>query len=68
MHHCSADVDAGGADRLTYPSGSRAFAAAAGADRCTLIVYDGLYHEVHNEPVQTRVPVDVVAWLDQHLA
>jgi alpha-beta hydrolase superfamily lysophospholipase len=58
----------GGADRLTYPSGSQAFAAAVGAERCTLIVYDGLYHEVHNEPQQARVSADVVAWLDQHLA
>lgn len=58
----------GGADRLTYPSGSRAFAAAAGPKRATLIVYDGLYHEVHNEPEQARVAADVVAWLDQHVA
>lgn len=57
----------GGADRLTYPSGSRAFAAALGAERCTLVVYDGLYHEVHNEPEQSRVSADVVAWLDRHL-
>jgi alpha-beta hydrolase superfamily lysophospholipase len=58
----------GGADRLTYPSGSRAFAAALGAGRCTLIVYDGLFHEVHNEPEQAQVSADVVAWLDDRLA
>ena len=58
----------GGADRLTYPSGSRAFASALGAERCSLIVYDGLYHEVHNEPEQARVSADVVAWLDRQLA
>jgi alpha-beta hydrolase superfamily lysophospholipase len=58
----------GGADRLTYASGSRAFAAGAGSDTCTLIVYDGLYHEVHNEPERARVLDDVVAWLDHRLA
>jgi alpha-beta hydrolase superfamily lysophospholipase len=58
----------GGADRLTSPSGSRAFATALGTERCTLIVYDGLYHEVHNEPEQARVSADVVAWLDERIA
>jgi len=57
----------GGADRLTYASGSRAFATAVGDDACTLIVYDGLYHEVHNEPERARVLDDVVAWLDRRL-
>ena len=57
----------GGADGLTYASGSRAFAAAVGGDACTLIVYDGLYHEVHNEPERARVLADVVAWLDSRL-
>ena len=54
----------GGADRLTYPSGSREFAAALGPQRATLTVYDGLYHEIHHEPEQAQVLGDVVAWLD----
>jgi alpha-beta hydrolase superfamily lysophospholipase len=61
-------ADAALASRLTYPSGSRAFAAAGGAERCTLIVYDGLYHEVHNEPERARVLEDVVAWLDRRIS
>ena len=55
----------GGADRLTYPTGSRTFAAAVGPELCTLTVYDGLFHEVHNEPERTRVLDDIVAWLDR---
>ena len=55
----------GGADRLTYPTGSRAFAAAVGPGLCTLTVYDGLFHEVHNEPERARVLVDIVAWMDR---
>ena len=55
----------GGADRLTLPEGSRRFAAVAPGD-CRLVVYDGLYHEIHNEPEQGRVLADVVGWLDAH--
>ena len=58
----------GGADRITYPSGSRAFAAALGGRDCTLLVYEGLLHEIHNEPEQGRVLDDVTAWLDRHLS
>jgi acylglycerol lipase len=55
----------GGADRITLPAGSRCFAAAVPGD-CRLVAYDGLYHEIHNEPEQARVLADVVAWLDDH--
>jgi len=55
----------GTADRLTYADGSRAFAAAVGGDS-TLILYDGLVHELHNEPERVQVLADVVAWLDDH--
>ena len=41
--------------------------AAQVASDCTLTVYDGLFHEVHNEPEQARVLADIVAWLDAHL-
>jgi len=58
----------GGADRLTYPSGSQAFAGALNSRDCTLTVYEGLFHEIHNEPERGRVLDDVVAWLDRHLA
>lgn len=32
----------------------------------TLKVYEGLYHEVLNEPERDKVIADVVAWLDAH--
>ena len=31
-----------------------------------IIEYEGLYHEVLNEPEQEKVMDDVVAWLDAH--
>ena len=57
----------GGADRITYPSGTQAFAARVGGD-CTVRVYDGLYHEIHHEPERAAVFADVVDWLDGHAA
>jgi len=59
----------GKADALTYPSGSEDFARLAGEKNkdVTLKVWDGLYHEVHNEPEQTEVFKVMVQWLDKHL-
>lgn len=54
----------GGADRLTFPSGSRALAGAAGGD-CTLRIFDGLYHELHHEPERAAVFDQIVDWLDR---
>jgi alpha-beta hydrolase superfamily lysophospholipase len=36
---------------------------AASADK-TLVLYDGLYHEIFNEPERDRVLGDVVRWMD----
>ena len=54
----------GGADRLSDVSSSRELHARAGAADTTLIVYDGLYHEILNEPERDQVLADVTAWLD----
>lgn len=56
----------GSDDELAYVSGARALAAAA-PDVCTLRVYDGLFHEVHHEPEQERVFLDVCAWMEERL-
>jgi acylglycerol lipase len=58
----------GSADRLVPPEGGRmVHDRAASADK-TLIVYDGLYHEILNEPEKDRVMADLVAWLDARYA
>lgn len=59
----------GQADALTYPSGSEDFARLAGEKNkdVTLKLWDGLYHEVHNEPEQAEVFKVMIAWLDKHL-
>lgn len=56
----------GSEDALAYASGARALAAAA-PGACTLRVYDGLFHEVHNEPEQERVFADVLGWMEERL-
>ena len=53
----------GGADRITSPQASREFAAQAG-DVCTLKIWDGFYHEIHNEPEQKQVFEYLLEWLN----
>ncbi len=52
----------GAADRITSAQASREFAAKAG-DRCNLKIWDGLYHEIHNEPEKEQVFAFLLEWL-----
>jgi len=56
----------GGADRVTSAEASRQFAAKAGKN-VTLRIWEGLYHEIHNEPEQAEVFKVMIEWLDKHL-
>lgn len=58
----------GGEDRLCPPEGSRIVHANAGSADKTLKIYDGLYHEVFNEPERDQVLDDLVAWLAERAA
>ena len=53
----------GSADRLTSARASRDFAARMGAG-CTLKIWDGFFHELHNEPEKELVFNYVTEWLD----
>jgi len=60
----------GTADRVIDPAGTIAFAEAAragGATDVELHLYEGVYHEAHNDLDAAAVEADVVAWLDRHL-
>ncbi|HEX7022709.1 MAG TPA: alpha/beta hydrolase [Trueperaceae bacterium] len=57
----------GSADRVAAAQGSRDLAEMLASDDKTLIVYDGLYHEILNEPEQGKVLQDIAEWLDRHL-
>ena len=50
-------------DTLTEPEGSRQIHEEAAATDKTLKLYEGLYHEIFNEPEQARVLDDLVEWL-----
>ena len=56
----------GGADRLTSAQASREFAAQAG-DVCTLKIWEGFYHEIHNEPEQRQVFEYLLEWLTSNV-
>lgn len=58
-------IQHGTSDRLTNIEGSRALEAGATNADVTAHYYDGLYHEVYNEPEQAAVLDDLVAWLDR---
>jgi len=56
----------GSADELTSPEGSRQLYARASSKDKTLKLYDGLAHEVLNEPEKEQVLADLLAWLGAH--
>ena len=57
-----------GADRCVAPRGSDEFAAAAPPAVLSARRYDGLSHEIFNEPDRARVLADLSAWLASHPA
>lgn len=57
----------GSGDHIVDPSGAQMlYEKASSADK-TLKIYDGLYHEVHNEPERELMFSDLEAWLEKHL-
>jgi len=57
----------GTGDKIVPLAGSLMVHDGAGSDDKQLELYDGLYHEILNEPEQQRVMDDVVAWLQARL-
>lgn len=53
----------GGEDRLVDLDAARMLHERVGSADKTLIVYDGLHHEVYNEPEHLDVLADVEAWI-----
>lgn len=61
-------VQHGTADALADPAGAQLIADRAGSEDLTLKLYDGLFHEVFNEPENDRVLGDLVDWLRPRIA
>jgi acylglycerol lipase len=58
----------GTADRLCPPRGAEAIAANIGSSDFTAKAYDGLFHEIMNEPERDQVLDDIIRWLAEHLS
>lgn len=58
----------GSADRLVDPAGAQMLYDRVSSTDKTLNMYEGLYHEVFNEPERQQVLGDVERWLEAHLA
>jgi alpha-beta hydrolase superfamily lysophospholipase len=54
----------GTADRLAYPNGSEEWAALAPQKLVTLKLWEGLFHEIHNEPEKKQVLGFMLNWLE----
>ncbi len=52
----------GTADRITYPSGSKKITARVSGE-CTLKLWEGVYHELHNEKEKDKVFAYLDKWL-----
>jgi alpha-beta hydrolase superfamily lysophospholipase len=57
----------GTADQLTYARGGQAFLQRVGSQDAVFKPWEGLYHELHNEPEQGQVLRHVIDWLEAHL-
>ena len=55
----------GGADRITSAQASREFSAKA--PNCSFKIWEGWYHEIHNEPEQQQIFQAITGWLNQRV-
>ena len=56
----------GGEDVMTAPAGSELLHNSIGSEDKTLKIYEGLYHEIFNEPESQDIFNDVLVWLNKH--
>lgn len=56
----------GGNDLITKPEGSSYLYEHISSTDKTLKIYDGLYHEIFNEPEAQNIYADIISWLDSH--
>lgn len=59
-------IQVGTGDRLVPPQSSELVYEWASSEDKTIERYDGLYHEILNEPERAAVVADTIAWLDGH--
>ncbi len=57
----------GSSDNITAPAGSQYLYDNCQSDDKTLKLYEGLYHEIFNEPEHPGVFKDLIEWLDKRV-
>lgn len=57
----------GSQDPIAFPRGSEEFARLAPQGQVTLRRFEGLYHEIHNEPEKAEVLNTYIQWLDKQV-
>jgi alpha-beta hydrolase superfamily lysophospholipase len=57
----------GTADQIAPPKGSEMVLERAGSEDKSIVRYEGLYHELLNEPERQQVLDDVVEWIEARL-
>lgn len=60
---CPLLVMHGGSDKLVYPEASWSLFAMCGSDDKTIHIFEGLYHEILNEPESAVVLDTITQWL-----
>jgi len=55
----------GTADKLVPLAATQSVYQAFGTRDCVVQLYEGLYHEVFNEPERARVTADLLRWLER---
>ncbi len=56
----------GAEDKITNPEGSEAF-YNNNPENTTLQIWEGMFHELHNEPIREEHAKYIIDWLDKHL-
>ena len=57
----------GSEDKIVDPSGAQDLYDLVSSEDKTIKFYDGLYHEIFNEPEQDQVLNDIQQWIEKHL-
>ncbi len=57
----------GSVDSLTAVEGSKLLHDSISSEDKKIVIYDGLYHEILNEPERKNVMADILAWLEARL-
>jgi len=57
----------GGGDKIVEPDSAKFLYEKAGSKDKTLKIYDGLYHEIHNEPEREVMFKELEEWLEARL-